>query len=120
MACPIEHAKLIKFWAAKSGMMEAYTLWWNGGSVRSFWRINSRVSPALENQYILHHPGHTMQDLEMILTYCTKVAKLAESLIMTMACIHKSKIFHNNTSLSNILLHFPPDLVNRVYIGVCD
>jgi serine/threonine protein kinase len=50
-------------------MMEAYTLWWNGGSIRSFWRINSKVSPALENEYILHHPGNTMQELEMILAY---------------------------------------------------
>jgi serine/threonine protein kinase len=120
LACPIEHAGLIKFWAFNSGTMEVYTLWWNGGSVRSFWRINSKVSLALENQYILHHPGHTMHDLEMILAYCTKVAKLAMSLIMTIARIHKSKILHNNISLSNILLHFPPDHINRVYIGVCD
>jgi serine/threonine protein kinase len=42
------------------------------------------------------------------------------SLIMTMAYVHKSKILHNNISSSNILLHFPPDHVDRVYIGVCD
>jgi serine/threonine protein kinase len=37
-----------------------------------------------------------------------------------MACIHKSKILHNDISPSNILLHFPPDHINRVYIGICD
>jgi serine/threonine protein kinase len=74
----------------------------------------------LENQYILHHPGHTMQDLEMILAYRTKAAKLAVSLIMTMARVHKSKILYNDIFPSNILFHFPPDHVDRVYIGVCD
>jgi serine/threonine protein kinase len=120
MAGPIEYPKLIKFWAVNSQTMEAYTLWWNGGSVRSFWKINSKVSPALENQYVYHHPNHTMQELEMILVNRTKSAKLAMSLIMTMACIHKSKILHNDISPSNILFHFPPDHVNRVYIRVYD
>jgi serine/threonine protein kinase len=120
MAWLIEHPRLIKFWAVNSQTMEAYTLWWNGGCVRSFWKINSEVSPALENQYIFHHPNHTMQELEMILAYRTKSAKLTMSLIMTMARVHKSKILHNVISPSNILLHFPPDHVDRVYIGVCD
>jgi serine/threonine protein kinase len=56
----------------------------------------------------------------MILAYRTKVAKLAMSLIMTMSCVHKSKILHNDISPSNILLHFPPDHVDRAYIRVCD
>jgi serine/threonine protein kinase len=61
-----------------------------------------------------------MQDLEMILAYRTKAAKLAVSLIMTMARVHKSKILYNDIFPSNILFHFPPDHVDRVYIGVCD
>jgi putative heme iron utilization protein len=56
----------------------------------------------------------------MILAYRTKRAKLTLSLIMTMARVHKRKILHNNISPSNILFHFPPDHVDRVYIGVCD
>jgi serine/threonine protein kinase len=61
-----------------------------------------------------------MHELEMILAYRTKSAKLAMSLIMTMAYVHKSKILHNDISPSNILLHFPPDHVDRVYIRICD
>jgi hypothetical protein len=120
LACPIEHAGLIKFWAVDSKTMEAYTLWWNGGSFRSFMRINSKVSLAEDYENILNHPAHTMQELEMIKAYRTKAAKLAMSLIITMARVHKSKILHNDISPSNILLHFPPDHVDRVYIGVCD
>jgi serine/threonine protein kinase len=120
LACPIEHTRLIKFWTINSQMMEAYTLWWNGGSFRSFWRINSKVSLALDYQDILNHPNYTMQELEMIKAYHTKATKLAISLIITMACVHKKKILHNDISPSNILFHFLPDHVDRVYIGVCD
>jgi serine/threonine protein kinase len=41
----------------------------------------------------------------MIKAYRTKAAKLAMSLIITMARVHKSKILHNDISPSNILLH---------------
>jgi hypothetical protein len=60
LACPIEHVGLIKFWAVNSKTMEAYTLWWNGGSFRSFMRINSKVSLAEDYENILNHPAHTM------------------------------------------------------------
>jgi hypothetical protein len=56
MACSIEHIGLITFWAVNSQIMEAYTLWWNGGIVRSFCKTYSKVSSALENQYILSSP----------------------------------------------------------------
>jgi serine/threonine protein kinase len=78
------------------------------------------VSPIEDYENILNHPAHTMQELEMIKAYRMKAAKLAMSLIITMARVHKSKILHNDISPSNILLHFPPDHIDRVYIGVCD
>jgi serine/threonine protein kinase len=120
MACPIEHHGLIKFWAISSVTMEAYTLWWNGGSVRSFWRTNSFVKLSEEYEYITRHPDHPMDVLEKIKAFRIKRAKLAMSLIMTMARVHKKKILHNDIFPSNILLHFPPDHVDTVYIGVCD
>jgi serine/threonine protein kinase len=100
--------------------MEAYTLWWNGGSIRSFWRTNSLVKPSEEHEYITRHPDHPMDVLEKIKAFHTKCAKLAISLIMTMARVHKKKILYNDISPSNILLHFPPDHIDKVYIGVCD
>ena len=56
--------------------------------MRTLGKINSKILPALENQYVLRYPSHTMQELEMILAYRTKSAKLAISLIMTMARVH--------------------------------
>jgi hypothetical protein len=47
LACPASHAGVIKFWALHPNTMEAYTLWWNGGSLHSFWtKYNSKVSEA--------------------------------------------------------------------------
>jgi hypothetical protein len=62
----------------------------------------------------------TMPKLEKILASSLKRAKLASSLIMIMDRIHKGKIIHNNISPSNIFLYFPPNLVDRVYITVCN
>jgi hypothetical protein len=48
LACPISHAGVIKFWALHPNTMEAYMLWWNGGSLHSFWtKYNSKVSEAI-------------------------------------------------------------------------
>ena len=120
LACPIEYVGLIKFWVVNSKTMEPYTLKWNGGSFKSFKRINDKVSAAKNYEHILNYPAYTMQELEMIKAYRTNAAKLAMSLIITMARVHKSKILHNDISPSNILFHFLPDDVDRLYIGVCD
>ena len=39
---------------------------------------------------------------------------------MIMAYIHKNKIFYNNIFPSNILFHFSPNHVDRIYIGICN
>jgi serine/threonine protein kinase len=62
----------------------------------------------------------TMPEFEKILDFRSKNTKLTLSLIMIMDLVHKGNILHNDISLSNILLHFPPNHIDRVYIGVCD
>ena len=37
-----------------------------------------------------------------------------------MNCIYIEKILYNYIFVSNILIHFPPNYVDRLYIGVCD
>jgi hypothetical protein len=61
----------------------------------------------------------TMLELEKILVFCSKLAKLALSLIKIMDGVHKGRILYNNISLSNILFHFPRNHVDRVYLGMC-
>ena len=60
LACSIEHVGLIKFWAMNSKTIKMYTLWWNGGSFKSFMRIYSKVWLAEDYENILNHPAHTM------------------------------------------------------------
>jgi hypothetical protein len=82
LACLIFHPRVIKFWAIHYLTMEAYTLWWNGESMEKFWKTNSRVSEAMENQYILIKIHMTILELEKILAFRSKCAKLALSLII--------------------------------------
>ena len=60
LAFLIEYFGLIKFWVVNSKTIEAYTLWWNGGSFRNFMKINSKVSLAEDYEDILNHPAHMM------------------------------------------------------------
>ncbi len=46
--------------------------------------------------------------------------KLALALINIMNAIHHCGILHNDLSKDNIMLHFPLDKLNVVYIGVCN
>ena len=83
-------------------------------------RINDKVVAAEDYEHIFNNPTHMMQELEMIKAYCMNATKLTMSLIITMARVHKSKLLHNDLSPSNILLHFPRDHIDRIYIGVCN
>jgi serine/threonine protein kinase len=46
--------------------------------------------------------------------------KLAWALINIMNVIHHCGILHNDLSKDNIMLHFSPDKLNVMYIGVCN
>jgi serine/threonine protein kinase len=120
LVCPLSHPGVIKFWAIHSETMEAYTLWWNGDCIRKFLTINSRVTEATDNDEILKHPGYNMEDLQKIKVFRINRAKLAWALIYIMDRVHKTKVLHNDISPSDVMLHFPSDKVDEVYIGVCD
>ena len=61
-----------------------------------------------------------MPMLERIVAYRENRPMLASALIYIMHLVHKAKITHNDLTENNILLHFPPNDVKIVYIGVCD
>jgi hypothetical protein len=84
--------------------MEAYMLWWIGDSMKKFWKTNSKMSKAIEDKYIAMESHMTMSELEKILAFCLKYAKLALSLIMIMDCVHKGKIIHLDISCFIFLL----------------
>jgi RIO-like serine/threonine protein kinase len=46
--------------------------------------------------------------------------KLAWAIMNIMNAIHHYGILHNDLSKNNIMLHFPTNKSNVVYIGLCD
>jgi hypothetical protein len=49
-----------------------------------------------------------------------KYHKLAWTILNTMNNVHHCHTLHNDMSPDNIMLHFPPNSVDKVYIGICD
>jgi serine/threonine protein kinase len=120
MICPVAHPGVIKFWALHPQTMEAYTLWWNGQNLSKFWHINSKASEAASESSIRSNPAIAAEDTWRIIAYRKNRAKLAWALMCIMERIHKAKLLHNDIGPANIMLHFPPDKQEEVYIGVCD
>ena len=56
----------------------------------------------------------------MIIAYRKNRAKLAWALMCIMEKVHKAKILHNDIGPANIMLHFPSEKREEVYIGLCD
>jgi serine/threonine protein kinase len=46
--------------------------------------------------------------------------KLAWTFLNTMNNVHHCHTLHNDMSPDNVLLHFPPNPLDKVYIGICD
>jgi hypothetical protein len=49
LACPCGHPSVIKVLAIHSKTMEAYTLWWNGGTLQKMLDYNMKYSLAMDN-----------------------------------------------------------------------
>jgi serine/threonine protein kinase len=122
LACPISHVGVIKFWALHPKTMEAYTLWWNGGSLKSFWtNYNSKVSEATSYEdYHLVNAGLLPNNVDKVKAYRKNQVKLVLSLLTIMGKCHAENILHNDLSPSNIMLHFPLEKPENVYIEACD
>jgi hypothetical protein len=84
------HEGMIKFWALHPNTMETYMLWWNGGSLKSFWtKYDSKVSKAISyDEYHLVNVGLQPFELDRIKTYRKNRVKLVFSLLTTMETCH--------------------------------
>jgi hypothetical protein len=122
LAYPISHTEVIKFCILHPNTMEAYMLWWNGGSLHSFWtKYNSKVSEATSYEdYHLVNAGLQPCEVDRVKAYRKNQVKLVLSLLTIMDKCHAQNILHNDFSPSNIMLHFPPGKSETVYIGMSD
>ena len=54
------------------------------------------------------------------MAYRKNRAYLAWALMCIVDIVHKHDLQHNNLNPNNVMLHFPRDRDNTVFIGVCD
>lgn len=121
--CPVKHPGIIRLAYLHPKTMEGYTLWWNGGSVGSFWsKYNSKVSETmpLDEIVLLRDTGFTAEELGWIATYRKNRVNLTLSLLVVVGKCHEANYIHNDISPSNVLLHFDDWKADTVYIGICD
>jgi hypothetical protein len=94
LACLISHPSMIKFWVLHPTTMEAYTLWWNGGSLKSFWTIyDSKVFEATSyEEYHLVDVGILPLELKMVMVYRKNRVKLVLFLLAIIEKYHSQNI----------------------------
>jgi hypothetical protein len=69
LACPLNHSGIIKFWTVHATTMEAYTLWWNGDSLREMAMLNLKVSPTTPTERIKEIPTLQEEQVRRITLY---------------------------------------------------
>jgi serine/threonine protein kinase len=119
LACLCEHPS-VKFLAIHTKTMEAYILWWNGGTLQEMLDYNMKYSPIMDTQTLLEQRGPNMEGKTQLATFRRNCVKLAWAFINIMNAIHHSGILHNDLFKDNITLHFFLDKPNVVYIVVGD
>jgi tRNA A-37 threonylcarbamoyl transferase component Bud32 len=72
------------------------------------------------DDYHLINAGLLPVDVDRIKAYRKNQVKLVLSLLTIMGKCHTGNILHNDLSTSNIMLHFPPEKPENMYIVVCD
>jgi hypothetical protein len=112
-----KHPSVIRFLAIHTKTMKAYTLWWNGGTLREMLDYNTKYSPIMNTRTLLWQGGLDMEGWTQLVTFRWNCVKLAWTFINIL--VHRCGIFHNDLSKDNIMLHFSLNKPDVVYICVC-
>lgn len=121
LVCPLNHPGIIKFWALHTRTFEAYSYWWNGGSLHEMLKLDEKVGDKhLHWSKVKEVPSLTQEEAFRISLFRQQRMKLAWGLVYIMNLVHKTGVLHNDLSPSNILLHFPTLRGTKICIGVCD
>ena len=67
---------------------------------------------------ILFHLGPDFELWKRLVAYRKNRAYLAWALICILDIVHKHDVLHNDLNPNNVMLHFPRDRDNTVFIGV--
>ena len=69
---------------------------------------------------IFRHAGHDFEARQSLITYRKHRAYLAWALMCIVDVVHKQDVLHNNLNPNNVMLHFPLDRPEAIFIGICD
>lgn len=119
LACPVDHPGIIKLQYLHMKTYESYSLWWNGGSVNHM-RMYDHTIPDVHESRILQLPGPDFDSRKRLVVYRKHRAYLAWALMCIVDVVHKHDVLHNDLNPNNVMLHFPTDREDTVFIGVCD
>ena len=119
LACPVDHPGVIKLQYLHPKTYESYSMWWNGGSLKHMRNYDFQVPDAHEST-ILETPGVDFASRKRLVVYRRHRAYLAWALMCIVDVVHKHDVLHNDLNPNNVMLHFPQDRDDAVFIGVCD
>ena len=119
LACPVDHLGVIKIQYLNMRTYKSYSLWWNGSSVRDMRNYDKSVAETHLNK-ILFHVGSDFEWRKRLVAYRKNQAYLAWALICIVDIVHKHDVLHNDLNLNNVMLHFPRDRDDIVFIDVHD
>jgi hypothetical protein len=115
MALRSTHEGCIKWIAVHPTKSEGYTLWWNGGTIWDHITLQAAILIDSNDDY-----QKKLDTVRRVEVFRKKRHELAWTFLNTMNNVHHCHTLHNNMSPNNVLLHFPPNSPDKVYIGICD
>jgi hypothetical protein len=94
LACPCKHPSVIKFLTIHTKTMEAYTLWWKGGTLWEMLDYNTKYSPIIDNCTLLWQTMPNMERWTQLVAFRQNCVKLAWAFINIMNLVHHCGILH--------------------------
>jgi hypothetical protein len=128
MAVRSAHEGCIKWIAVHPTKSEGYSLWWNGGTIREMMRDEVQynresIHITLQVAFLIDSNDDYQNKLDVarrVEVFRKKRHKLAWTFLNTMNNVHHCHTLHNDMSPDNIMFHFLPNSVDKVYIGICN
>jgi hypothetical protein len=119
LACPVDHPGVIKLQYLNMKTYESYSMWWNGGSFKNM-RVYDFQVPDVHERTLLQTHGLDFEARKCLVVYRRHRVYLAWALMCIVDVVHKHDVLHNDLNPNNVMLHFPQDRKNTIFIGVCD
>jgi hypothetical protein len=128
MALQSAHEGCIEWIAIYPIKSEGYNLWWNRGTIREMMKDEERfncksVHITLQAVILIDSRDDYQNKLDAsrrVEVFWKKRYKLVWTFLNTMNNVHHCHTLHNDISPDNVMLHFPPNSTDKVYIGICN